>query len=74
MTLLAGFSGKEVVRRLEQIGYRMVRQKGSHARLVHTDPTRRKITVPLHKEIGVGLLTQIIKDSGMSVKHFLGSK
>ncbi len=74
MTLLAGFSGKDVIRRLEHEGYRVVRQKGSHARLVHTDFARRKITVPLHKEIGVGLLMQIIKDSGMSVEHFLGSK
>ena len=69
---LAGHSGKEVVKKLISIGYRIVRQRGSHIRLVHGDGENFKpLTVPAYKEIGVGLLRQIIKDAHLSVEDFL---
>jgi predicted RNA binding protein YcfA (HicA-like mRNA interferase family) len=71
MTELAGFSGREIVRRLQKLGYTVLRQRGSHVRLVHADRTKRKITVPMHKEIGVGLLSQILNDAGVNAKIFL---
>lgn len=71
MTELAGFSGKEVVKRLTRAGYEVIRQRGSHARLVHADSSRRKITVPMHREIGVGLLMQILKDANIDTRTFL---
>jgi len=72
MTDLAGFSGKEVIKYLEKIGYRIVRQRGSHIRLKHTEILLHKpITVPLHRELKVGLLRQILKDAGIEIKHFI---
>ena len=71
MTSLAGFSGQEVMKKLKRIGYVAVRQKGSHVRIVHDDKFRRRITLPMHKEIGVGLLKQILKDVGLDQETFL---
>lgn len=71
MTILAGFSGREVVRRFKRLGYRLVRQRGSHVRLVHPNPAHKKLTIPLHKEIRVGLLSQLIKDAGVDIDAFL---
>ncbi|MBI2473242.1 type II toxin-antitoxin system HicA family toxin [Candidatus Uhrbacteria bacterium] len=71
MTDLAGISGKQVVRAFTKIGYTVVRQKGSHVRLKHKDdPNRRPITIPLHKEIGVGLMYRFIRDAGITSEEF----
>lgn len=69
---LAGFSGKEVVKKLTKIGYSVVRQRGSHIRLRHTDNENRKsLTIPAHKEIKQGLMRQILKDACLSAEKFL---
>lgn len=69
---LAGHSGKDVVKKFTKIGYRIVRQRGSHIRLHHVDGDNHKsLTIPAHKEIGVGLLKQLIKDANISVDDFL---
>ncbi|MEK7620388.1 MAG: type II toxin-antitoxin system HicA family toxin [Patescibacteria group bacterium] len=72
MTELAGISGKRMIRVLEKLGYQILRQKGSHVRLKHhRDPTRRPVTVPLHKELGVGLVHKMIRDAGISLESFI---
>lgn len=69
---LAGHSGKDVVKKLTKMGYVIVRQRGSHIRLCHPQNDMYKpLTIPAHKEIGVGLLKQIIKDAHLSVENFL---
>jgi predicted RNA binding protein YcfA (HicA-like mRNA interferase family) len=60
-------SGQELIRALEKIGYRVVRQRGSHVRLRDdTNPRHRPLTVPLHKELKRGLLRQILRDANLS--------
>lgn len=72
MTELAGISGKRALQAFMRLGYAVVRQRGSHVRLRHrTDPARRPITIPLHKEIGIGLMPRLIKDAGVDIKNFL---
>ena len=66
---LAGISGKEAIKRLSKIGYRAIRQRGSHVRL--TAAGKKPLTVPLQKELKIGLLIQIIKDAGISVEEFV---
>jgi len=61
-------SGKEVVRVLREIGYRQVRQSGSHIRLACMG--RKSVTVPDHKEIGSGLLRKILRDIEISRRDF----
>jgi len=64
-------SGKDVVKALTKIGYKVVRQRGSHLRLKDpTNPSHEPITVPFHKELKPGLLRKIIKDADLSVEEF----
>lgn len=74
MTQLANISGKQAIRCFCKIGYEIVRQRGSHVRLRHPQSlSKRPLTVPLHKELKIGLLHQLIKDAGLTVEEFLKS-
>jgi len=71
MPKLQVISGKDAIKKLEKIGYSIVRQKGSHVRLKNPNKVECKpITVPLHKNLKKGLLHQIIKDSNYSPEDF----
>jgi predicted RNA binding protein YcfA (HicA-like mRNA interferase family) len=62
---------REVIARLEALGFVEVRQRGSHKQFRHSD--RRITTVPVHKgrDISPVLLRQICKDIGVTVDEFL---
>ncbi len=55
-------SGKELIRILERLGFKIVRISGSHHRVKHEDG--RVTTVPVHKneDLPKGLLRKIIKE------------
>ena len=56
----------DLLKKLRKDGWYEVAQKGSHLQLKH--PTKKgKITVPVHgkKDIPIGTLNQIMKDSGL---------
>ena len=55
-------SGKELVKFLEYLGFVVVRIRGSHHRLKHSDG--RVTTVPVHKKepVAKGLLRKIVRD------------
>ena len=57
-----------MVKVLAVAGYRQIRQRGSHIRLVC--PGKKSITVPDHKFIGRGLLRKIVRDAELSVDEF----
>lgn len=71
MTRLPRLKGKEIVRILQKIGFRVVRTRGSHTFLKH--PDGRATVVPVHsgETIGPGLLRAILRDVEMSVESFL---
>lgn len=72
MPKLPVISGNTVIKKLAKHGYSAVRQKGSHVRLRHFNPTEYKsITVPLHKTIKHGLLNQIIQDAKLTIEEFI---
>ena len=72
MNVLTGISGKETVKKFQVLGYQVVRQKGSHVRLVHPKPDAFKpLTIPIHKELKIGLLTQLIKNTNLTIEEFL---
>ena len=72
MPKLPNLSGKVVISKLERLGYKVVRQKGSHVRLKHSDSSFHKpITVPLHSSIKPELLHNIIKDAELSLEEFI---
>ena len=55
-------SGKKLISFLTEIGYRVVRQRGSHVRLEKsTEAGVHKITIPNHDPIAKGTLNDILK-------------
>ncbi len=62
-------SGRECVDALVKLGYRQVRQKGSHVRLVCEG--RNAVTVPLHNTLDRGTLRSIIRTVDITVEAFL---
>ena len=64
-------SPEKLIKVLEKLGYKSARQKGSH--LIMENSETKKITViPMHKrDIGKGLLRQIIKEIGIEREEFL---
>ena len=71
MARLGPLPARKVLRALEALGFQVVRQKGSHAMLVHSDG--RSTIVPIHpgQEIGPGLIRKIVRDAGVTVDEFM---
>ena len=65
-------SAKDTIKAFEKIGYKVVRQKGSHIRLRDDScVNHRPITIPDHKVLKQGLLRKLIKDANLSVEEFI---
>ena len=62
---------REVVARLERLGFMEVRQRGSHKQFRHADG--RVTTVPFHqgRDVSPLLLRQICRDIGVEPDEFL---
>jgi predicted RNA binding protein YcfA (HicA-like mRNA interferase family) len=58
-------SGKRLIKALEEVGWEVVRQRGSHVRLKKAG-RRIALVVPLHKEIKRGTLGGILRDADLS--------
>jgi predicted RNA binding protein YcfA (HicA-like mRNA interferase family) len=69
--------GDRLVRSLERVRYRVVRQTGSHVRLKGGLGGEQSITVPLHHAIKLGTLSGILDDvaaqTGMTRDELLGA-
>jgi predicted RNA binding protein YcfA (HicA-like mRNA interferase family) len=73
MSKVPSLSYIEIVNALKRDGWTVVRQAGSHIRLVkHTRDTTLKITVPAHKPVKRGTLAHILKQARLNVDDFLG--
>ena len=71
MSKLPSVSGKTAIKAFIKIGYKVVRQRGSHIRLLHSDIYRKPLTVPDHKVLGKGLLRKLLRDAGLSISDFI---
>ena len=61
---------REVIKALERAGFMFARQRGSHRIYIKGNVG---ITVPFHnKDLKVGTLKHIIKQSGLELKQFIG--
>lgn len=65
-------SGKDLIKALEKKCFKVRRRKGSHIALVRDDPPAR-LTVPDHREIKRGTLSEILRQSGLGRDDFLDS-
>jgi predicted RNA binding protein YcfA (HicA-like mRNA interferase family) len=64
-------SGKQAIKILEEQGFTVARQRGSHVVLTKQDGTTKHITVvPLHKELKKGTIRSIAKLAGLAPKDF----
>ncbi len=68
MPELPRISGKEAIRVFERLGFRQVRQKGSHVVL---RKGARGCVIPLHNSLAVGTLRSAIRQAGISVDEFI---
>ena len=62
---LRRLSGNEVVAILEQFGFQIHTQRGSHIKLRRTGASGEKqtLTIPAHKELDLGTLRAIIRQA-----------
>ena len=62
-------NGKQVIKILEEAGFRLARIEGSHHIMVKDDHPR-SVPVPVHgtKDLGKGLMAAIQRQSGVKLK------
>jgi predicted RNA binding protein YcfA (HicA-like mRNA interferase family) len=72
MPKLPSVSGERVIRALKRSGFVELRQKGSHVSLERRagDQIYRTV-VPVHSELAKGTLSDILKQSGLTLEEFL---
>lgn len=69
MRLPRDIGGEELAKQLSKYGYQVVRQTGSHMRLVSTLKNKpHRITIPRHKPLRIGTLDGILRE----VAKYLG--
>ncbi|MCK4331001.1 MAG: type II toxin-antitoxin system HicA family toxin [Dehalococcoidia bacterium] len=69
MARLPVISGDDFVKAMGKIGYIWDHTEGSHMILLH--PSKGRLSVPRHRELGRGLLRALIKDAGLTRDGFL---
>ncbi|HWE64251.1 MAG TPA: type II toxin-antitoxin system HicA family toxin [Chloroflexota bacterium] len=71
MPELPRVSGQETIRALERLGFRRVRQRGSHVVLLRDTPDGSTgCVVPLHRELAIGTLRGILRQAGVTSGEF----
>jgi len=70
MPELPHISGNEAINLFERMGFKIVRQRGSHVVLRKDD---RGCVIPLHKELAVGTLRSAIKQAGITDADFINA-
>ena len=61
MKLPRDMDAVQLIKALERIGYRVVRQSGSHIRLQCDEPSH-SVTIPNHSPLRIGTLAAILGD------------
>jgi predicted RNA binding protein YcfA (HicA-like mRNA interferase family) len=70
MPELPRISGNNAIKVFENLGFKVVRQKGSHVVLRKDD---RGCVIPVHKELAIGTLRCAIKQAGITADEFINS-
>jgi predicted RNA binding protein YcfA (HicA-like mRNA interferase family) len=71
MSKLPAVKARDVVRVAESIGFRLDRQRGSHA-IYYRQADRQRVVIPMHagKDLKPGTLRGIIADLGLTADEF----
>lgn len=67
MPKFPGLSGKEIIRALERLGFRVARQSGSHVLMKNGT---KGCVVPNHKEVKVGTVNGVLRQAEVSPEEF----
>jgi predicted RNA binding protein YcfA (HicA-like mRNA interferase family) len=70
MSRLPRISGKKCVKVLEQAGFYVKHQVGSHI-VLRRDTPFAQVVVPDHRELDKGTLRAIIRQAGLDVDEFI---
>lgn len=72
MPELRKVSGEEAIKALQRLGFRRVRQRGSHVILKKSTPSGEiGCVVPLHNQLKIGTLHGILKLANVTPEEFL---
>jgi predicted RNA binding protein YcfA (HicA-like mRNA interferase family) len=63
-------SGSDVIRVLEQMGFKALRQVGSHVRL---EKHNIRVTVPRHTSVAPGTLKSILRQAQIGIEDFVAA-
>ena len=69
---LKPYSYRQVIKALSKLGFKVIRQRGSHIVLKgFYKEMQRTVVVPKHREIAVGTLKSILFQAGITVEEFM---
>jgi predicted RNA binding protein YcfA (HicA-like mRNA interferase family) len=72
MPKMPRISSREAIRVLERLGFEQVRQTGSHVVMKKkTEGGEIGCVVPMHRELKVGTLSSILKQSQVLLEEFI---
>lgn len=70
MGRLSGYSGKQIARAAESVGWRYQRTTGDH--MVFRKPgARMNLSIPDHREVSQGTLAKIVRTMGLTTDEFI---
>ncbi len=70
MGRLSNISGYKAAKAFEKTGWKKMGQVGSHLVMIKTG-INVNLSIPQHKELSVGTLRALIRNSGLTVDEFL---
>lgn len=70
MSKLPSLTGKEVIAALKKAGFTVLRIKGSHHFLQHSDGRATVVSMHAGETVGPGLLAKILRDCELSRDQF----
>lgn len=71
MPELRKVSGRETIKALVRLGFRQVRQRGSHVVMVRDTPEGKTgCAVPMHRELKIGTLRGILRQAKIDADEF----
>lgn len=62
-------SGPEAIKKFQRLGWVIDRQKGSHVMMIKAGYLYT-LSIPQHKELGIGLIRKLIKQAGIMIEQF----
>lgn len=64
-------SGDQAVKAFKKLGYKVVRQRGSHIRMHYLfDKSKNPLTIPRHQMLGKGLIRKLLRDAKITPEDF----